>query len=151
MIPQCRIFSFSSTFPGSSSASSLPLDNERKAPAIVLPSASAAADGKQQQQQKKEEDIVVLHNVQKTYLLGIEGVPAVRGVSCRIKRGEFVLMFASSLFLSLCFLSSNVLPALQLWQKWRRKIHTAEPDRNNRHTHEGGNHRVRYGCALADH
>ena len=64
----------------------------------------------------ESEDIVVVQNVQKTYLLGIEGVAAlrfapnqgsayqsvlsltihVRGVSMRIKRGEFVMLFGTS-------------------------------------------------------
>jgi putative ABC transport system ATP-binding protein len=52
-----------------------------------------------------------MHNVHKTYLLGIEGVPALRyvievificfsrsfsGVSLTIKRGEFVCIFGTS-------------------------------------------------------
>jgi len=42
------------------------------------------------------ENIVVMKNVHKTYLLGIEGVPALRGVSLNIKRGEFVVIFGTS-------------------------------------------------------
>jgi len=42
-------------------------------------------------------DVVVsMKNVHKTYLLGIEGVPALRGVSLTIKRGEFVVIFGTS-------------------------------------------------------
>lgn len=37
-----------------------------------------------------------MENVQKTYLIGIEGVTAVRGVSCVIKRGEFVCILGTS-------------------------------------------------------
>eukprot|EP00727_Mastigamoeba_balamuthi_P005236 m51a1_g14710 putative abc transporter (472) ;mRNA; r:153529-155615 len=40
--------------------------------------------------------IVSLRNVHKTYLLGIEGVPALRGVSVNIKRGEFVCVYGTS-------------------------------------------------------
>jgi len=37
-----------------------------------------------------------MKNVHKTYLLGIEGVPALRGVSLTVKRGEFVCIFGTS-------------------------------------------------------
>lgn len=37
-----------------------------------------------------------MENIQKTYLIGIEGVTAVRGVSCMIKRGEFVCILGTS-------------------------------------------------------
>jgi len=44
-----------------------------------------------------ESDIIVsLKNVHKTYLLGVEGVPALRGVSATIRRGEFVVIFGTS-------------------------------------------------------
>jgi putative ABC transport system ATP-binding protein len=42
------------------------------------------------------ENIIELENIQKTYLLGIEGVPALRGVSLKIKRGEFVIIYGTS-------------------------------------------------------
>lgn len=42
------------------------------------------------------EPIVDLNNVHKTYLLGVEGVPALRGVSLTIARGEFVCVFGTS-------------------------------------------------------
>eukprot|EP00696_Hemimastix_kukwesjijk_P012524 gnl/Hemi2/25762_TR8664_c0_g1_i1.p1 gnl/Hemi2/25762_TR8664_c0_g1~~gnl/Hemi2/25762_TR8664_c0_g1_i1.p1 ORF type:complete len:432 (-),score=113.44 gnl/Hemi2/25762_TR8664_c0_g1_i1:62-1357(-) len=42
-------------------------------------------------------DVVVsLENVHKTYLLGVEGVPALRGVSVQIHRGEFVALYGTS-------------------------------------------------------
>ncbi|EFA84749.1 putative non-transporter ABC protein [Heterostelium album PN500] len=41
-------------------------------------------------------NIVVMKNIHKTYLLGIEGVPALRGVTMNIKRGEFVCIFGTS-------------------------------------------------------
>jgi len=40
--------------------------------------------------------IIQMRNVHKTYLLGVEGVPALRGVSLTIKRGEFVVVFGTS-------------------------------------------------------
>jgi len=44
-----------------------------------------------------EDDIVIrIENVHKTYLLGIEGVPALRGVSLSIRRGEFIVIFGLS-------------------------------------------------------
>jgi len=43
-----------------------------------------------------DETIVSMKNVHKTYLLGVEGVPALRGVSMTIKRGEFVCIFGTS-------------------------------------------------------
>eukprot|EP00742_Colponemidia_sp_Colp-10_P006441 GILJ01006900.1.p1 GENE.GILJ01006900.1~~GILJ01006900.1.p1 ORF type:complete len:384 (-),score=56.67 GILJ01006900.1:303-1454(-) len=41
-------------------------------------------------------DIVTLKNVHKTYLLGVEGVPALRGVTVNIKKGEFVVILGTS-------------------------------------------------------
>jgi len=40
--------------------------------------------------------IIKLDNVHKTYLLGVEGVPALRGVSLSILPGEFVIIFGTS-------------------------------------------------------
>ena len=45
---------------------------------------------------KPEEDVVVLRNIHKTYLIGIEGVPALRGVSLSVKKGEFLTIFGTS-------------------------------------------------------
>ena len=45
---------------------------------------------------KHREIIIKLDNLQKTYLLGVEGVPALRGVSLEIARGEFVCVFGTS-------------------------------------------------------
>ena len=42
------------------------------------------------------EIVVKMENIQKTYLIGIEGVTAVRGVRCIIKRGEFVCILGTS-------------------------------------------------------
>lgn len=43
-------------------------------------------------------DLTVLEarNLHKTYLLGLEGVPALRGVNLRISRGEFVIIVGKS-------------------------------------------------------
>lgn len=40
--------------------------------------------------------VVKLENIQKTYLIGIEGVTAVRGVSAQVKQGEFVCILGTS-------------------------------------------------------
>jgi len=43
-----------------------------------------------------DEVIIDIKNIHKTYLLGVEGVAALRGVSLSIKRGEFVCIFGTS-------------------------------------------------------
>jgi len=40
--------------------------------------------------------VVSLRNIHKTYLLGVEGVPALRGVTATIYKGEFVCIFGTS-------------------------------------------------------
>eukprot|EP01091_Cochliopodium_minus_P002182 TRINITY_DN12067_c0_g1_i1.p1 TRINITY_DN12067_c0_g1~~TRINITY_DN12067_c0_g1_i1.p1 ORF type:complete len:413 (+),score=140.07 TRINITY_DN12067_c0_g1_i1:32-1240(+) len=46
---------------------------------------------------KDQSDLIIkCNNMHKTYLLGVEGVPALRGVSMTIKRGEFVCIFGTS-------------------------------------------------------
>jgi ABC-type glutathione transport system ATPase component len=44
----------------------------------------------------KDDEIVRVDNVHKTYLLGIEGIAALRGVSMSLRRGEFVCIFGTS-------------------------------------------------------
>lgn len=41
-------------------------------------------------------EVIKLVNVHKTYLLGLEGVPALRGVNLSIKDGEFVTILGTS-------------------------------------------------------
>ncbi len=43
-----------------------------------------------------EQYVIELENIQKTYLLGIEGVPALRGVSLKIKRGEYIAIYGTA-------------------------------------------------------
>eukprot|EP01089_Gocevia_fonbrunei_P000164 TRINITY_DN10170_c0_g3_i1.p1 TRINITY_DN10170_c0_g3~~TRINITY_DN10170_c0_g3_i1.p1 ORF type:complete len:496 (+),score=121.10 TRINITY_DN10170_c0_g3_i1:99-1586(+) len=47
---------------------------------------------------EKEDDALILtmKNIHKTYLLGVEGVPALRGVSLSVRRGEFLVIFGTS-------------------------------------------------------
>lgn len=42
------------------------------------------------------EEVIKLVNVHKTYLLGLEGVPALRGVNLSIKSGEFITVLGTS-------------------------------------------------------
>jgi putative ABC transport system ATP-binding protein len=42
------------------------------------------------------EPIIVAKNIHKTYLLGLEGVPALRGVTVTIERGEFICILGKS-------------------------------------------------------
>lgn len=41
-------------------------------------------------------EVVKIVNVHKTYLLGIEGVPALRGVNLTIQEGEFITILGTS-------------------------------------------------------
>lgn len=43
-----------------------------------------------------QDNILELRNVHKTYLIGVEGVSALRGVSLKVKRGEFVCILGTS-------------------------------------------------------
>ena len=56
--------------------------------------------GKQSSLAKPTEDlqntVILLRNVHKTYLLGIEGISALRGVNLQIKEKEFVCIFGTS-------------------------------------------------------
>ena len=45
---------------------------------------------------EKTESIVKFENINKTYLIGVEGVTAVRGVSLAVNKGEFVLILGTS-------------------------------------------------------
>lgn len=44
----------------------------------------------------KEEEIVYCRNIHKTYLIGMEGVPALRGVSLKVRKGEFLIILGTS-------------------------------------------------------
>ena len=45
---------------------------------------------------ESQNNVIVLRNVHKTYLLGIEGISALRGVNLAIKEKEFVCIFGTS-------------------------------------------------------
>lgn len=44
----------------------------------------------------KPDVIVAMKNIHKTYMMGMEGVPALRGVSLEIYRGEWIVIFGTS-------------------------------------------------------
>ncbi len=46
--------------------------------------------------QSDREPIIQMENIQKTYLLGIEGVTAVRGVDLTVRRGDFLCILGTS-------------------------------------------------------
>jgi putative ABC transport system ATP-binding protein len=45
---------------------------------------------------EKSTEVIKLVNVHKTYLLGLEGVPALRGVNLTIMDGEFITILGTS-------------------------------------------------------
>jgi len=47
---------------------------------------------------EREDDalVITMKNIHKTYLLGVEGVPALRGVSMSVRRGEFLIIYGTS-------------------------------------------------------
>jgi putative ABC transport system ATP-binding protein len=53
-------------------------------------------DDLDEQESLEGDAIVSLDNLHKTYLLGVEGVPALRGVSLDVRRGEFLCIFGTS-------------------------------------------------------
>lgn len=47
--------------------------------------------------EKETRDVLIeMENIQKTYLLGVEGVPALRGVTMKIYKGEFLIIYGTS-------------------------------------------------------
>lgn len=85
-------YSYAHSSGASSSSSSLA---ERKESSVSHRGRDAAASHSHSDSQSSG-PIVVAHNVHKTYLLGVEGVPALRGVSLSIARGEFLMILGSS-------------------------------------------------------
>jgi putative ABC transport system ATP-binding protein len=39
---------------------------------------------------------MILKNIHKTYLLGVEGVSALRGINLEVKEGDFLIIYGSS-------------------------------------------------------
>eukprot|EP00033_Pygsuia_biforma_P001478 GCRY01001668.1.p1 GENE.GCRY01001668.1~~GCRY01001668.1.p1 ORF type:complete len:330 (-),score=46.21 GCRY01001668.1:309-1298(-) len=44
----------------------------------------------------EQKEVIRSHNLHKTYLLGLEGVPALRGVSLSIFKGEYIVVYGTS-------------------------------------------------------
>jgi ABC-type glutathione transport system ATPase component len=63
---------------------------------ISLPGAGTSGGTGKGKGKTEEDYVVTLNNIHKTYLLGVEGVPALRGVTVDIKRGEFVILLGKS-------------------------------------------------------
>lgn len=57
-------------------------------------------DSEYESEEEKDKDhsdeVIRLVNLHKTYLLGLEGVPALRGVNLSIKQGEFICILGTS-------------------------------------------------------
>jgi len=49
-----------------------------------------------EEEPESNDEVIKIVNVHKTYLLGIEGVPALRGVNVTIKEGEFICILGTS-------------------------------------------------------
>jgi len=47
-------------------------------------------------EKETREVLIEMENIQKTYLLGVEGVPALRGVTMKIYKGEFLIIYGTS-------------------------------------------------------
>jgi putative ABC transport system ATP-binding protein len=70
------------------------LTNENKEIKIKVHSSKLEYDS--EENSEINEEVVNIRNVHKTYLIGIEGVPALRGVSLKVKRGEFLIILGTS-------------------------------------------------------
>ncbi|KAJ3041155.1 ABC transporter AbcH.1 [Rhizophlyctis rosea] len=66
------------------------------APHFTTPSSNNCAPPESANNLGKSDPIVTLKNIHKTYLLGVEGVAALRGVSLQIQRGEWVVIYGTS-------------------------------------------------------
>lgn len=88
----------------SSEIASEPPKEETKVMLVEMPRENSIEDSKSikadepedENEFKEKEDIIRIENGHKTYLLGLEGVAALRGVSVTIKRNEFVCIFGTS-------------------------------------------------------
>ena len=55
-----------------------------------------AGDAIEEENGELREVMIELHNIHKTYLLGIEGVAALRGITLKIFKGEWVAIYGTS-------------------------------------------------------
>lgn len=68
----------------------------QKLPASTTDALQPGGRGRVHQGRIRYAPCVVLKNVHKTYLVGIEGVAAIRGVSLTVKSGEFIMLLGKS-------------------------------------------------------
>ena len=85
----------------SSSSSSSPAAAEHDAAHSAKAAEAAARNGASDNEDEDDDDedaevLVELDNVHKTYLLGVEGVPALRGVSVKVFKGEWIVVYGTS-------------------------------------------------------
>lgn len=63
----------------------------------VILASSNYNDLEEQYEVKSNNEVVVhMENIHKTYLIGVEGVPAIRGISLDVKRGEWLTIYGTS-------------------------------------------------------
>jgi len=83
------------------STDAAPVDGATGAAEDILERMREAAEAREREEKAldappTDDELIKLRSVHKTYLLGVEGVPAVRGVDLTIKRGEFIVILGKS-------------------------------------------------------
>jgi len=69
---------------------------------VAVAAAAAVAEEEEEESEESEDEdagrevIVHMENIHKTYLLGVEGVPALRGVTLSVYRGEWLAIYGTS-------------------------------------------------------
>ena len=56
----------------------------------------SALNSSENKNEENSKEAISLRNIHKTYLIGIEGIPALRGVSLKVQKGEFLTIFGTS-------------------------------------------------------
>jgi len=71
--------------------------NESSSTSEIILATSDLNDIDEEFEDKSQNEIVVhLENIHKTYLIGLEGVPAIRGISLDVRRGEWLTIYGTS-------------------------------------------------------
>jgi len=70
--------------------------SEQSSPSSTVSTSSGDSDSASSVKKPGTRNIISAVNVHKTYLLGLDGVPALRGVSLDIKEGEFIVILGKS-------------------------------------------------------
>ncbi|KAL0477217.1 hypothetical protein AKO1_005836, partial [Acrasis kona] len=84
------------TSPNVSSSDCGAITSETTSPSVPRQSSNEMVSLFKSVEEDKADYIIELENIQKTYLLGVEGVPALRGVSFKVERGEFIIIYGTS-------------------------------------------------------